>query len=113
MVAQNAKQTKDQIKDSVPRGGVKDLALAETDINKSAQIGGLETAAYEHSFADLASLGEGGVSLSINEVSNAIAAFGGASHTVGDVAHEQAAGKAAQLGFFGSLAGGAAELAAA
>ena len=106
-------QAKQQISDNMPRGGERNLALEETDISKAGAVGNQINQAYEGSFSALANLAGKGVGLSINEVSNAIAAFGGASNTAGNIASQEEEGKAAMLGMIGSLAGSGAELGAA
>ena len=104
---------KKNIEATMPRGGEKLLAMEQADIAKSSQIGNLITQSYTSSFPALANLGGQGVGLSINQMSNAIAALGGASNTYGNVAQEQSAGKAATMGFLGSLAGAGGEIGAA
>lgn len=106
-------QAKKNIMSQTPRGGEQNLALSEADINAASAIGGAGLQAYESSFPALASLGQGGLGISINEVANALAGFSGASHTEANIANQQAAGKAATLGFWGSLAGAGAELGSA
>jgi hypothetical protein len=104
---------KKNINDTMPRGGEKLLAMEQADIAKSSQIGNLLTQSYTSSFPALANLGGQGVGLSVNQMSNAIAALGGASNTYGNVAQEQSAGKAATMGFLGSLAGAGGEVGSA
>jgi hypothetical protein len=92
----------------MPRGGARDLALEESQISKAGQIGGVEANAYLGSFPALASLAQGGIGLSINEVSQALSAFGGASSSNQSAAQMSGQGKAETLGFLGSLGGAAA-----
>lgn len=112
-VSQQFDKAKENITETTPRGGSQDLALQEADISKAGAIGNVVNQSYEGSFPALASMAGQGLGLSINEVSNAIAAFGGASNTASNLGNEQEEGKAAMLGMIGSLGGGAMELAGA
>ena len=112
-IQQQTDATVKNIADTAPPGGVSLLAQEEAKIAGQGQKGNLITQAYTSAFPAEASLGQGGVGLSVNEVANAIAGFQGASQTVGQLGQEQAAGKAAQLGFFGALAGAGATAGAA
>lgn len=112
-VAKGYESAKANIEDNMPRGGAKDLALQETDISKAGQIGGMRANAYLQSFPALASLAQGGVGLSINEVTQALSAFQGASSSNQASGQMEGAGKAQTLGFLGGLAGDASTVAAA
>lgn len=107
------KQAKQNITNTMPRGGEQNLALEEADISKGSAISNVVNQSYEGAFPALATLAGQGVGLSNNEVANAIAAFGGASNTAGNLANQQAAGKESMLGFIGSLAGSGMEMGAA
>jgi hypothetical protein len=111
-IGSQTSQAKTQIKESTPRGGAQDLALAEADISKAGQVGNLETQAYTGSFPALASLFQGGAGISVSQVANAIASAQGASQTTANIGQEQAQGKATTMGFLGSLAGAAGTAAA-
>ncbi|HXH85254.1 MAG TPA: hypothetical protein VNI35_00425, partial [Nitrospira sp.] len=78
-VSRSVEASKEAIRSQMPRGGAKDLALQEADITKASQIGGIQSNAYLSSFPALANLAGEGVGLSVNEVAQAISAFGGAS----------------------------------
>lgn len=110
--AQSARAAQ-QITENTPRGGVQQLALAQNQIQKSGQIGNLATSAYTGSFQDLAALAGQGIGLSVNEISNAIAAASASNQALGNVGQEQAAGKASSMGFLGSLVSAAGEIGAA
>lgn len=98
--------TKQRISQDMPRGGEKNLALDENEINKGAQIGQTATQGYLNSFQNLSSLAGQGVGES--------AQFSGqAGSQLSTIANQQSEGKAAQLGFITSLAGTAAEAAGA
>ena len=108
-IAKNYNQAATNISQTMPRGGARDLALQETEISKAGQIGSTEANAYLGSFPALASLAQGGIGLSINEVSQALSAFSGASQSNQAAAQMQGAGKAQQLSFLGGLGASAAE----
>lgn len=106
-------QAKQNISDTMPRGGERNLAMEETDISKAGAVGNTINQAYEGSFNALASIAGKSAGLSINEVANAIAAFGGASNTSSNLANQEESGKASLMGMIGSLGGDAATLGAA
>lgn len=106
-IATNTEAAKEQIKINTPRGGAQDLAVQQADIAKEAQVGNLQTQAYTSSFPALASLAQGGLGISVNEVANAIASFAGGAQTNQGLMQTEAEGKASTMGFFGSLAGAA------
>ena len=106
-IATQTQAAKNQITETMPRGGAEELALAQADIGKSSQIGNLMSSAYTSAFPALANLAQGGIGLSVNEVANAIASFGGASQANLGAMNTEAQGKASTMGFFGSLAGAA------
>lgn len=107
-IAQNYNQAKTQIAENTPRGGARDLAMEETDISKAGAIGNADATAYLSAFPALASLAGEGVGLSINEVTQALSGFQGASTSNQASANMSGAGKAETLGFLGSLGSSAA-----
>lgn len=111
--SQKFDQAKQNISDTMPRGGERNLAMEETDISKAGAVGNEINQAYEGSFAALANIAGKNVGLSVNEVANAISAFGGASNTASNLANQQEEGKAAMLGMIGSMAGSSMEMGAA
>lgn len=110
-IAGNYEQAVKNLSENMPRGGAKDLAVQEAEISKSGAIGSTEANAYLGAFPALASLAQGGIGLSINEVTQALSAFSGASSSNQAAANMQGAGKAQTLGFLGSLGGAAGEAA--
>ena len=104
--------TKAKLGETMPRGGARDLAMAETDISKAGAAGTAINEAYNQSFDKLAAIAGKNMGLSQNDIAAALSAFGGASNTFGNIANQQESGKAATLGFLGSLGGGAMEMAA-
>jgi hypothetical protein len=107
-IASNVEQSKKAISAEMPRGGARDVALQEADITKSAEIGNTKAQAYLGSFPALASLAGTGIGLSINEVTQALSAFQGASSSNQAAGQMEGAGKAQTLGFLGSLGNSAA-----
>jgi hypothetical protein len=109
-ISQKFDKAKANLAENAPRGGARDLAMEEADISKAGAVGGLVNQAYSSSFPALANLAGKGIGLSINEVGNAIAAFGGASNTAANLAQQQEAGKASSMGFLSALGGDAAQM---
>jgi hypothetical protein len=107
-----AEGAKQRIEQDSPRGGVKNLALAENEINKGAQIGNLATQSYLSSFQNLAGLAGQGVGQSQGFTGSAISGLSAAGNQYSNIANQQAEAKASQLGFISSLAGSGAGLAA-
>jgi hypothetical protein len=102
--SQSAKQN---IAQNTPRGGVEQLAEANVDAQRAGQIGNLGTQAYTSAFPALASIGQGGLGASANEIASAISAGSAGSQSNAGLMQAQAQGKASTMGFFGSLAGAA------
>lgn len=103
--------TAQRIEQDSPRGGAKNLALEENQINKGAQVGQLASQGYLSSFQNLAGLAGQGVGESISSSGTAISGLSAGGNQYSNVAQQQAEGKASQLGFISSLAGSGAELA--
>lgn len=112
-IAKSYQAAKENIMDNAPRGGTKDLAMEEADISKSGAIGSTRANAFLSSFPALSALGGQGVGLSINEVTQALSAFTGASSSNQAAGQMAGAGKAQTLGFIGGLAGDAAKVGSA
>jgi len=102
-IAGSIEQSKKAISTEMPRGGARDLALEQADVTKAAEIGGVKSQAYLGAFPALASMAQGGIGLSINEVTQALAGFSGASQSNQAAGQMEGAGKAQTLGFLGSL----------
>lgn len=111
-INQQSAAAKERITSEMPRGGEQRLALENNEIAKSSAVGRLATQSYTSAFPSLAQLAGTGIGLSLNEVSNAIASFSGASKATDSVMQADASSKAATMGFLGSLAGGAGTVAA-
>jgi hypothetical protein len=106
-----AEANKQRINQDTARGGAKNLALAENEINKGAQIGNASTQSFLQAFQSLAGLAGQGIGQSNQATGLATGALSAAGNQYSQIANQQAEGKAAQLGFFSSLAGSGAELA--
>jgi len=111
-INEQADASKKRIEQDAPRGGTKNLALEENDINKGAQVGNLATQSYLGSFQNLAGLAGQGVGESTSQTGTAINGLSAAGNQYSNVANQEAEGKASQLGFISSLAGSGASLAA-
>lgn len=106
--AQNAKQN---ITNTMARGGAQDLAKAEVDAQKAGQTGNLLTQAYTSAFPALASIGQGTAGLSVNEIANALSGFSGAANTQSNLINQEEQGKAASMSMMTGLASTGAEMA--
>lgn len=104
-INEQSQATAQRINQDMPRGGEKNLALEENEINKGAQIGKNATQGYLSSFQNLAGLAGQGIGQSGQQSQIAGSEFS-------TVANQQAEGKASELGFYSSLAGSGASLAA-
>lgn len=109
-INQQSAAAKERITSEMPRGGEQRLALENNEIAKSSAVGRLATQSYTSAFPSLAQLAGTGIGLSLNEVSNAIASFSGASKATDSVMQADASSKAATMGFLGSMTGGAASI---
>jgi hypothetical protein len=101
------------IANTLPRGGVEQMAQANLQQQRAGQIGNLATQAYTGSFPALASLSEGTLGLSNNSTSNAVSASSAAGQSNAALMQAQAAGKGSTLGFAGSLASAGGQLGSA
>lgn len=102
-IAKNYQQAEQNISQTMPRGGARDLALQQGQLSEAGQIGATQANAYLGSFPALANLAEGGIGLSLNEVTQALSAFGGASSSNQQAINATTTGKAQTLGFIGGL----------
>lgn len=94
-----------QIQQNMPRGGAEQMAVANVEQQRAGQIGNLGTQAYTSAFPALASLSQGGLGLSTNQLATAISAGAAGSQSNAQLMQAQSAGKGSTLGFLGSLAG--------
>lgn len=108
---------KQNILNSAPNGGEKNLALEQADVARGAQIGSLTTNSYNNAFNTLAGLGSQGIGLGQNASSQAISGFNSGAGVTGQIGNFQLQGQQLQaekkgnsLGALSSLGGDAATL---
>ena len=104
---------KQNILNTAPAGGAKDLAIENADVQQGGQIGALASQGYNQSFNQLAQLAGQGGSQSNAAAGTAISGFNSSNSGLGSVVNENIAQKGATLGGFGSLLGAGATVAAA
>lgn len=112
-IASQYNQAKQNIVQNVPRGGVQQLALAQAEQGKAAQMGTLAQQAYTSAAPALANLAGQGIGLSVNQIANAISAYNGAGQIEGNIANQDAQGKGATMGLLGSMSQSGAQIASA
>jgi hypothetical protein len=103
---------KKNILQDMPRGGERNLALEEADINKGAQISQLTTGSYLSAFPSLAQLGGQNVSQGTQATGVGLQGMNASANQYGQLQNMMNEQKATQLGFITSLAGAGAEAAA-
>ena len=103
-ITSQTEAAKENIIESAPRGGEQRLATELADVGKSSQIGNLIAKSYLSAFPALASLAQGGIGFSINEIAQAIAGGSAAGNISTNIMQADAASKGATMGFLGSLA---------
>jgi hypothetical protein len=108
-IAANYNQAITNMSQNMPRGGAKDLAVQEAEISKAGAIGSTQANAYLGAPTALANLAQGGIGLSVNEMTQALSAFSGASSTNQAAGQMTGAAKSQTLGFIGALGGDAAQ----
>jgi hypothetical protein len=106
-------QAKQNIIADQPRGGERNLALEEADINKGAQISQLTTGSYLNAFPSLAGLGGQNVSQGTAATGTGLQGMNAAANQYGQLQQLNNESKATQLGFITSLAGAGASIAGA
>lgn len=116
-VSQATAGAKQNILQTAPAGGEKNLALEQADVAQGAQVGSLASQGYTSAFGALGQLGASGVSQSNAAAGTAISAGGAAGNQWSNILQENIQQKGANLGAFSSLGsaaiGGGAELGAA
>jgi hypothetical protein len=104
---------KQNILNTAPAGGEKNLAIEQADVNQGAQVGSLASQGFTSAFPALAQLGGQNVNAGISSAGTAISAGGQANSALSGVVGENIQQKGATLGAFGGLAGDATTLGAA
>ena len=111
-INQQSQGAAERITQNTARGGAQNLALAENQINKGAQIGNAATQGYLSSFQNLAGLAGQGIGQSNQQAGTAISGMSAAGNQYGNIAQQQAEGKSQEMGMITSLAGTGASMAA-
>lgn len=96
---------KQNILNTAPSGGEKNLAIESADVSQGAQIGALASQGYTAAPAALAQLGGANVNSSISSAGTAISADSSANSALSNVVGENIQQKGATLGAFGTLGG--------
>lgn len=109
-VQQQAAGAKQNILNTAPSGGEKNLALENVDVAQGSQLGALASQGYNNAFNSLAQLGTSGVGQSQASAGTAIQAGGAAGNQWGSIVNENVAQKGATMGAIGSGVGDAAAI---
>jgi len=112
-ISQATASAKQNIMNSAPAGGEKNLALEQADVSQGAEVGKVATGSYLNSFNALASLAGQGTGESISAAGTGISGFSAANQGLGQLGQQQIQQKGAQLGALTSLGSDAATLGAA
>lgn len=106
-IEQSTNTAKQQAMETLPAGGALQEALATAPIQEAGQIGSLVSQTYAGSFPALENMAQTGIAASTGESSAATNAAATSASAYGNVAEEEAQGKATTMGLLGSLAGAA------
>jgi hypothetical protein len=112
-IAQSTAGAKQNIMNSAPAGGEKNLALEQADVSQGAEVGKAATGSYLNSFNALASLAGQGTGESISSAGTAISGYNSANQGLNALGQQQIQQKGAQLGALTSLGSDAATVGAA
>lgn len=112
-ITKAAAGAKQQIMNTAPAGGEKNLALEQVDVNKGAEVGKTAAGGYLNSFNALAQLAGQGTGESISAAGTGISGYSSANQGLGQLGQLQIQQKGAQLGALTSLGTDAATLGAA
>jgi hypothetical protein len=104
---------KQNIMNTAPSGGEKNLALEQADVAQGAKIGDITSGAVTGSYNALAQLAGQGTGESISSASTAISGYNSANQGLGQLGSQQIQQKGAQLGALTSLGSDAATVGAA
>ena len=99
------------IMQNAPRGGGRDLAIAEADLSKGAQISNLTTGSYTNAFPSLASLGGQNVSQGNSATATGLQGMNASANQYGNILQFKNEQKQQQLGLITGLAGSMASFA--
>jgi hypothetical protein len=104
-ITQSTDKAKQNIMQSSPRGGERNLALEEADLSKGAQVGQLETGSYTSSFGSLAGLGGQNVGQGTAAQSSGTQGMNAAANQYQNIQNTNAAAKSQQIGLWSDVAG--------
>jgi hypothetical protein len=111
-ISQATAGAKQNIMNTAPAGGEKNLALEQADVSQGAQVGSLASGAYTGSFNALAQLAGQGVGESISAAGTGISGLSSANQALGQLGNQQleaqqlqAQQKGSTLGALSSLGG--------
>ena len=104
---------KQNILNTAPAGGEKNLAIEQALGGQGAQVGNLASQSYLGSFNTLAQLGGAGIGLGTQAAGTGISGYGSANQALGQLGGLQIQQKGATLGALGGLASDASTVASA
>ena len=102
-----AQKQRENIFNQIPAGAGRDVALLQSDMNKSTSIAQFLNDSFMKAFPGLAAMGTESGQMGLQQTGGGLNAFSGASNAMGQVMQADAQAKAATMGMFGSLAGAA------
>ena len=88
-VTKQADAAKKNILQNTAPGGTRNLALEEVEVNRGAQVGGMESQAYLNAFPSLAQLAGQGVNQSISAAGTGISGYGTANQGLASLGNLQ------------------------
>lgn len=94
---------KQNILNTAPAGGAKDLAIENADVQQGGQIGALASQGFNNSFNSLAQLGGANVAAGQGAAGTAISGYGQSNQALSGVVGENIQQKGATLGALGGL----------
>lgn len=111
-INQQSTASAQRISQDAPRGGEKNLALEENQINKGAQIGQLASGSYLNSFNSLAGLAGQGIGQAQTASGQSLSGLNAAGNQYSNIAQQQQEGSSSTKGTITSALGTAATVAA-
>lgn len=102
-IEQSTNTAKQQAMETLPAGGALQEALATAPIQEAGQIGQLVSQTYASSFPALANMAQTGIAASTNASNAATNATATSASAYGNVAEQEAQGKATTMGLVGAL----------
>lgn len=102
-ISQQAAGAKQNILNTSPSGGERNLALENVDVAQGAQLGQVATQGWANAFNSLAQMGQSGVGLGQGAAGAAIGAGGEANSINSNLIQEHMQQKGQTLGMYGSI----------